>query len=62
LPRAEAPHRFSLSRLRERAGGEGDPRTVNRLHDVMAEISDELKSHDGGQRTALLNLFEYPNM
>jgi hypothetical protein len=28
----------------------------------MAEISDELKSRDGGQRTALLSLFEYPNI
>ncbi|WP_047308481.1 DUF2019 domain-containing protein [Rhodopseudomonas palustris] len=34
----------------------------NRLFGVMAEIADELKSRDGDQRTALLSLFEYPNM
>ncbi|MCD0419673.1 DUF2019 domain-containing protein [Rubrivivax sp. JA1024] len=34
----------------------------NRLFGVMAEIADELKARDGDQRTALLSLFEYPNM
>ncbi|NEW99972.1 DUF2019 domain-containing protein [Rhodopseudomonas sp. BR0G17] len=34
----------------------------NRLYGVMAEIADELKSRDGDQRTALLSLFEHPNM
>ncbi|MFZ5735891.1 MAG: DUF2019 domain-containing protein [Pseudomonadota bacterium] len=34
----------------------------NRLFGVMTEIADELKSRDGDQRTALLSLFEYPNM
>ncbi|QLH70976.1 DUF2019 domain-containing protein [Rhodopseudomonas palustris] len=34
----------------------------NRLFGAMTEIADELKSRDGDQRTALLSLFEYPNM
>ncbi|ACF00620.1 conserved hypothetical protein [Rhodopseudomonas palustris TIE-1] len=34
----------------------------NRLFGVMIEISEELKSRDGDQRTTLLSLFEYPNM
>ncbi|WP_425327180.1 DUF2019 domain-containing protein [Rhodopseudomonas palustris] len=34
----------------------------NRLFGVMIEISDELKGREGDQRTALLSLFEYPNM
>lgn len=34
----------------------------NRLFGVMTEIAEELKSRDGDQRTALLSLFEYPNM
>lgn len=34
----------------------------NRLYGVMAEIADELKARDGDQRSALLSLFEYPNM
>lgn len=34
----------------------------NRLFGVMTEIADELKSRDGDQRSALLSLFEYPNI
>lgn len=34
----------------------------NRLFGAMTEIADELKSRDGDQRSALLSLFEYPNM
>jgi hypothetical protein len=34
----------------------------NRLFDEMKEISNELKSREGDQRIALLQLFEYPNM
>ncbi len=34
----------------------------NRLFGVMMEIADALKARPGDQRTALLSLFEYPNM
>lgn len=34
----------------------------NRLFGVMRAIADALKARPGDQRTALLSLFEYPNM
>jgi len=40
----------------------GQRARFNRLFKEMMSISNELKSRPGDQRSALLGLFEYPNM
>lgn len=45
-----------------RAELEGDATAFNRLFDRLCVVRDELKSRDGDQRTALLRLYEHPNM
>ncbi|MGO3929537.1 DUF2019 domain-containing protein [Rhodopseudomonas pseudopalustris] len=40
----------------------GQRARFNRLFAEMMAISNELKSRDGDQRSALLALFQYPNM
>lgn len=45
-----------------RAELEGDATAFNRLFDRPCVVRDELKSRDGDQRTALLRLYEHPNM
>ena len=45
-----------------RAELEEDATAFDRLFDRLREIRDELKSRDGDQRTALLPLYQRPNM
>lgn len=40
----------------------GDDSAFNRLYDKIDRIKSELKTRDGDQRTALLQLYEHPNM
>jgi hypothetical protein len=41
---------------------DNDISTVNQLFDLMHEIAMELKSRPGDQRTALMKLYDHPNM
>ena len=41
---------------------ENDVAAANRLYDEMHEISTELKSRPGDQRTALMALYDHSNM
>jgi hypothetical protein len=40
----------------------GQTKKFNRLFELMAEVSNELKTRDGDQRRALISLYQYPNM
>ena len=40
----------------------GEISKVNRLFDRLMAIKDELKARDGDQRTALMSLYDSPNM
>jgi hypothetical protein len=41
---------------------EGEIAKFNRLYDQMADVEKELKSRPGDQRSALLALFDHPNL
>jgi hypothetical protein len=40
----------------------GDDSAFNRLYDKVDRVRNELKSRDGDQRAALLQLYNHPNM
>jgi len=40
----------------------GDDAAFNRLYDKIDRVKTELKNRDGDQRTALLRLYDHPNM
>ena len=40
----------------------GEITKFNRLFDQMAAVSNELKSREGDQRSALMVLYDYPNI
>ncbi|HXO72771.1 MAG TPA: DUF2019 domain-containing protein [Bradyrhizobium sp.] len=40
----------------------GEITKFNRLFDQMATVSNELKSREGDQRSALMVLYDYPNI
>jgi hypothetical protein len=40
----------------------GDHSAFNRHYDEIDKVRNELKGRDGDQRTALLSLYEHPNM
>jgi hypothetical protein len=40
----------------------GEIAKFNRLFDQMADVSNELKSREGDQRSALMELYDYPNV
>jgi ParB-like chromosome segregation protein Spo0J len=40
----------------------GEIAKFNRLFDLMADVSNELKRRDGDQRRALIALYKHPNM
>jgi hypothetical protein len=40
----------------------GEISKVNRLYDRLTAIKDELKARDGDQRTALMSLYDSPNL
>jgi hypothetical protein len=40
----------------------GEIAKFNRLFEQMAGVANELKARDGDQRTALMTLYDYPNM
>lgn len=51
-----------LGVLQHRAELLGDDSAFNRLYDRIDRVKNELKSRDGDQRIALLQLYEHPNM
>ena len=46
----------------DKASCGGETAKFNRLFDRMMDVSNELKSRNGDQRSELIKLFDYPNM
>jgi hypothetical protein len=51
-----------IGRLQDQALLGGQIAKFNRLFDQMAEISKELKDRPGDERSALMALYDFPNM
>ncbi len=59
----ELVSRFAeIGREQDQALLGGETSKFNRLFQNMQEISEELKSREGDQRSALMDLYDFPNM
>jgi hypothetical protein len=59
---AQLVDRFAEIALRQDEALLGDEFAVfNRLYDLMDEVTDELKSRPGDQRSRLVGLYDHPN-
>jgi hypothetical protein len=62
IPIDDLVQRFrDLALAQDEAFLQGEQAKVNRLFWQLEEVEEELKSHSGDQRSALLRLYDHPN-